>query len=179
MSIIILFYLHIACTARITYQKNQANNTDDADVVLLRGSYQTIAPCETQFTSGNGPVQITSPHFPFRYPYNARCVWNVTIPENKKAHIAFSDFSLTAPHFVEITAIKVTTERNLTTNKMTHNTMETVLGTFMNDTVPSDIITEADTISVAFSSAINRDDPIPVVSSGFSLQLDSPGMTVC
>ncbi len=164
---------------RITYKKNQPNSTDDADVVLLRGSYQTIAPCEVQLTSGNAPVEITSPHFPLRYPYNARCVWNVTIPKKKKAHIAFSDFSLVAPHFVEITALKVTTQTNSTTNKTTHNTTETVLGTFMNDTVPSDIITEADTISVTFSSAMNGDDSIPVVSSGFRLQVDSPGMTVC
>ena len=47
---------------------------------------------------------VSSPNFPDRYPYNADCLWNFTIPENKSVHLSFRDFDLAQKHFVELQA---------------------------------------------------------------------------
>ncbi|KAK3802337.1 hypothetical protein RRG08_010589, partial [Elysia crispata] len=52
--------------------------------------------CGQALTGNEGTVQ--SPNFPYNYPNNARCVWNITADPGSQITLTFSDFHLHTSH---------------------------------------------------------------------------------
>ena len=54
--------------------------------------YNTHSPCGGRLTGDSGEFQ--SPNWPFDYPNNTECIWEITVPEGKHVNLDFKRFSV-------------------------------------------------------------------------------------
>jgi len=114
--------------------------------LLLQGSYRIIPACGEQVT-GEREVgdmyALSTPYFPDRYPFNAECNWNYTIPKNRLVHVSFANFDLAQNNSMSLTARM---------NGSSDKDAEKNYGVYGGSTLPDDLIVEGDDLLVAFSS---------------------------
>ena len=54
--------------------------------------FRSNGPCGSVLTGESG--EFKSPHFPWNYPDNAKCLWMIIVPEGKKVHLEFQSFNV-------------------------------------------------------------------------------------